>query len=203
MAGKADNYRRLSAPEKRELSLRRMREPGVQCPQCETMCGVDDLLGHLATRCNGLREPHPHSRWLTVTQAVELGVARKTLYRWAASERVRTKPGDGGQRFLARDVTRRIADSLTGDTGSKRRPKRRRNRLPKQATRDRAGRMSQALSKALIDRLQAYAGTVGGLAAASRRLDIPTNTLRRAASGQPLRAGTRKLIELQLEETAI
>ena len=199
---KSGKYRELSAPEKRAEALKRIREPGVVCPVCEAKCDAADLVAHVEQRCTGPREPHEHARWITTAEALELGASRRTLYRWAEANRLRTRLVRGERQYLLRDVARRLAelraDCATDDTPTKRRTKRRTN-LPRRRRRDRKQGMSAPLESTVIEQLQAYAQELGGFAACGRRMDIPEKTLRRAAGGESLRRGTRALIEGALQ----
>lgn len=60
--------------------------------------------------------------------------------------------------------------------------------------------MGKPLDETTMQELKAFATSVGGLAAAGRKLDVPVDTLRRAAAGERLRAGTRLLIAAKLAE---
>ncbi|MCP4448256.1 MAG: hypothetical protein GY811_23395 [Myxococcales bacterium] len=50
----------------------------------------------------------------------------------------------------------------------------------------------------LTEHLISFADRVGGFAAAGRKLDIPADTLRRAATGERVRRGTVALIAGEL-----
>lgn len=101
---------RLTVAAKQKRHLDAMRAPAVVCPDCETSTGETDLVSHLA-RCEGPREPHPRSRWVTWREAMELGVARQTMSRWLQRGLVRTRMVPVPQRqYLLRDLARRIAE---------------------------------------------------------------------------------------------
>lgn len=187
------DYRRLSVREKEARN--RQHEPPTRCPVCEMGVQPDDLLAHLAGRCQGRPQPHLRSRWVTYREALKLGVSRSTLMRWANDGRVRKTGEIGNRRYLLRDLIKCI---------SVRKAAPRRGSADKQLTKPRRNepslRMGQPIETELAKRLRAYAEQVGGFAAAGRKLDIPCDTLRRAAAGEKVRRGTMVLIDRQITE---
>jgi hypothetical protein len=103
------NYHRLSIGQKQALHLDRMREPAVTCPVCETQTTATDLLEHIETRCPGPREPTHKASWITWRQALDLGVPRETLSRWAKHGLVRVRGELQDRRYLLRDIAVRVA----------------------------------------------------------------------------------------------
>lgn len=99
------DYRGLSIAEKRSYAREQIREPPVRCPHCETAVSVDDLLPHVRSRCPGHRAVHRLSRWVTLKEAMALGVPRVTLWRWVKHGLVLMK----GTRYLKRDIVQRMA----------------------------------------------------------------------------------------------
>jgi hypothetical protein len=107
---KADDYRRLTVPQKQRVALDRQREPSVVCPSCETQTTAADLVQHL-DRCTGPRAPHPLSRWITWAEAMRLGVPRGTMSRWVQRGAVRIRITAGTERrYLLRDLAARLAE---------------------------------------------------------------------------------------------
>lgn len=102
------DYHRMSLPEKQAYARARMREPAVVCPDCETQLLPADMLGHLA-RCEGPREPHPNSAWVSWREALALGILRGTLSRWVSRGLVRHKGELQARRYLLRDLARMLA----------------------------------------------------------------------------------------------
>jgi hypothetical protein len=200
-------YHLLSAADKEAEAVGRMREPPIVCPHCETKVMAADLLAHVAERCAGRPDPHPLSRWITWRQAEALGVSRVALHRWALAGRVRAT-WDGRRRlYLQRDVAAAAAQKSTPgrvpaqasvrcdrETTNKHQP----NGWTKGRRRDHRRFMDQPLNPNVRKRLDSIAKDLGGVAATSRRLDIPERTLRKALRGDNLRKGTRVLIETQL-----
>lgn len=104
-------YHKLTVEEKEKRNRDRMREPAVTCPHCEVKMPVAELLAHVNERCEGKREPHPLSKWLTWTEVVSLGAPVANIKRWVAEGRIRTrgKPGKRAKRYLARDAVKLVA----------------------------------------------------------------------------------------------
>ena len=103
-------YHRMSIAQKQAHHRDRMREPAVVCPRCETQTTAADLLEHMQNRCTGRRAPSPHSKWVSWRQALALGVAPKTLSRWAQRGWVRAVGEEPQCRlYLARDIVVRLA----------------------------------------------------------------------------------------------
>jgi hypothetical protein len=105
----AGNYQRLSIGQKQALHRERMREPAVPCPVCETQTTAADLLEHVEIRCPGPREPNPNASWINWRQALDLGVPRETLSRWARQGVVRMRGELQDRRYLLRDIAVRVA----------------------------------------------------------------------------------------------
>lgn len=104
-------FNRLTVAAKQRRHQERMREPPVSCPDCETETTAGDLVSHLG-RCEGPREPHPKSRWVTWREALELGAPRQSMSRWIRRGRVRMRTVPIPQRqYLLRDIALRIAES--------------------------------------------------------------------------------------------
>jgi hypothetical protein len=99
-------YRRLTVEAKQRRALERLREPGVRCPRCETETTAADLMRHVEG-CQGPREPHPMSQWITRREAVRIGVPDRTLRYWRRRGLVRSRGGE--RQYLLRDVMRRLA----------------------------------------------------------------------------------------------
>lgn len=122
-------YNRLSAAEKREVALDTQRERPISCPVCDVTVTVDQLPAHLATRCEGPREPDSMARWVTFTETLAFGVPSSTLAWWIHRHRVRQKVGwrDGRRRrvYLLRDVVHLLAHVAYSKVWSKERPKNR------------------------------------------------------------------------------
>jgi hypothetical protein len=103
------DYRRMNVVEKQAHQRAQMREAAVVCPVCEVQTTARDLLGHMATRCPGRREPHPASAWVTWREALALGVPRGTLSRWVARGLVRSSGEIQDRRYLLRDLATCVA----------------------------------------------------------------------------------------------
>lgn len=114
-----ERYRRLSVGAKQVAHRERMREPAVACPRCDAQTPPADLLRHVET-CAGPRDPHPLSRWITWSEALDLGVRPRTLSGWVQRGWVRSRiraraegPASRGRParrvYLLRDVTKRVA----------------------------------------------------------------------------------------------
>lgn len=107
------DYHKLPIAAKRAQAIASVREPPMVCRACGTSVMADDLLAHRAQRCPGLRNPGPSAKWLTWREAVQLGVARETLYRWAAKGRIRFRIRHGGVReFLKGDLVAKLEQRL-------------------------------------------------------------------------------------------
>jgi hypothetical protein len=104
-----NDYRRMNVVEKQAHQRAQMREAAVVCPVCEAQTTARDLLGHMATRCPGRREPHPASAWVTWREALALGVPRGTLSRWVARGQVRSTGEILDRRYLLRDLATCVA----------------------------------------------------------------------------------------------
>lgn len=101
-------YHKMSLAEKQAYSRGRIREPSVVCPDCETQLLPADLLAHME-RCEGPREPHPSSSWVTWREALALGILKGTLSRWVARGLVRHRGELQDRRYLLRDLVRMMA----------------------------------------------------------------------------------------------
>jgi hypothetical protein len=102
------DYHRMSVAEKQAYSRVVVREPAVHCPTCDTQTTAADLIAHSA-RCQGRRDPHPGSRWITWREALALGVARATMNQWVNAGFVRVRGELQDRRYLLRDLVVRIA----------------------------------------------------------------------------------------------
>lgn len=187
-------YHQLPVAEKERYARDRVREPPMRCPACETSVQPEDLLKHQAERCPGRPAPHPHGKWLSFRQALQLGADRRLLSRWVQGGRVRIDGPRGGRRYLLRDVADQMARSRSRNV----------NRAPKPLTnpqrRDHVGRMAETLTEEARERLRALAEPLGSIDALARKMDLSTDTLRRAIRGEPVRKVTRKTIETQMEK---
>jgi len=85
-----------------------MREPAIACPVCETQTTVVDLPRHMES-CNGPRDPHPLSEWMSWTEALALGVKQGTLSKWVRSGKVRMRGAPWRRKYLRRDIAKRMA----------------------------------------------------------------------------------------------
>lgn len=99
----------MTVAEKQRQSLDEMREPAVACPRCETQTTAADLLRHIEERCQGPREPHPQSKWITWLEARTLGASDRSLRRWVDRKLVRVQGEPWRRRYLLRDVAKRLA----------------------------------------------------------------------------------------------
>lgn len=199
------DYHKLSVADKERVQRESLREPAIPCPYCEAKTTVADLLAHIEKRCPGERPMHPQMKWVSWREALTYGVKRKSLSRWASNGDVRVDGRPGRRRYLLRDIVRMMAkknstvgqtESVTSDTAEKQTA----NTLTKRAAKDPRRPMGKPLDETTMQELKAFATSVGGLAAAGRKLDVPVDTLRRAAAGERLRAGTRLLIAAKLAE---
>jgi hypothetical protein len=102
------SYHRMSLAEKQAYALARMREPAIACPHCDTQTTAADLLEHVATRCQGPREPGPSSKWITWREARAI-VPRATLARWIKAGKVRVRGELHSRRYLLRDLVVKVA----------------------------------------------------------------------------------------------
>ena len=103
------DYHKASLAEKQSIARGKLREPAVTCPHCEAKTTVDDLLQHVADRCEGHKPPHPLSRWVALQEALALGVPRGTLHRWCQQGRVRVDTSQEFLRFCKRDLVLQLA----------------------------------------------------------------------------------------------
>lgn len=193
------DYHKLSVAQKEAAN--RLHEPPTRCPVCEMAVQPDDLLAHVDKRCEGRPEPHPRSRWVTRKDALAMGASWPSLKRWANTGKVRIRRIDNSRRYLLRDLTKCLAAARTGlahepaeNPESK--------TLTNRARKDPMLRMGTPIETELAKRLAAFVESVGGYAAAGRKLDIPSDTLRRAALGEKVRRGTVVLIDRQITELA-
>ena len=114
------DYHRMSAPDKRRLARARMREDPLRCPRCGLGVQPDDLLKHVEERCEGRGGVPQQARWVTWSEALAMGVPRKTMHRWVRAGRVRSYGQPRKRKYLMRDISIQIAKrkivSVTSDT---------------------------------------------------------------------------------------
>lgn len=190
------DYRRLSVKDK-EARNRQHGRPR-RCPVCEMGIQPGDIIAH-AERCEGLPDLHPRDRWVSWSEAVRLGAPESTLHGWIAAGRVRNSGEEGSRRYLLGDVEicivllRRASDKRSDGKAEVK-------TLTKRPRKDPRLSMGIPIETELAERLTAFVESVGGYAAAGRKLDIPSDTLRRAALGEKVRRGTIVLIDRQITE---
>jgi hypothetical protein len=177
-------YTRMGARGKREYARDLLREPPVTCPDCEVQTTPIDLPAHRAKRCPGRRDPPPGARWIPWRETRWVGVPERTLRRRIQRGQVRYREkSDGTREYLLRDLVR--VDCQKG------------NRQPNGLTNERQNdpRWGMKLDSETIHKLRAMATEAGGVEPLSRRLNVPTVTLKRAIAGAMVRRGTVALIE--------
>lgn len=103
------DYHRLSLGRKQALAMARMREQLVTCPTCEIQMPPAELVAHMAQPCVR-REPHPGAKWVTMREAVAMGVEKRTLQKWAAYGKVRFRGVWPDRQYLLRDIAVKIAN---------------------------------------------------------------------------------------------
>jgi hypothetical protein len=194
--GKTTDYHKMSVADKERHN--RQHAPPTRCPHCDVAVQADDLVAHVTTRCPGKPELHPRSRWVNHRQALKMGVSRSELHRLLERDKIRVKGETGSRRYLLVDLAKHIA--IRGQ----RRERRRTKTGSKALTMRRKARqiLSMPKDKDLKALISAFVETAGSFNAASRKLDVPADTLRRAASGASIRKGTQVLIETQLAKVA-
>lgn len=101
-------YHRLPIAQKRAENIARVREPAVTCPICDTQVMPADLLGHMAERCQGPRDPGPGAKWVSWREARAL-VPKQTLLRWVDRGFVRFTGERQDRRYLYRDLAVKVA----------------------------------------------------------------------------------------------
>ena len=189
------HYSRLSLAEK-EL---RNRSHGVprRCPVCELGLQPGEMQAH-KKRCAGLPSFCRADRWLTWGQAVNMGAPEATLRGWVDRGIVRTSGDVGSVRYLLGDVDKCI---LIRDLAAQ--PRGKGNQPAKELTKTTPKAYSIGMGKPvdneLADRIIAYCKQVGGFAAASRKLDVAIDTLKRAANSGRVTNSTLRDIEAQLD----
>lgn len=189
-------YNRLSVAEKEARN--RLHGRPRRCPVCEMGVQPGDILAH-ASRCEGPPALHPQDRWVGWSEARRLGAGASTLHRWVAAGRVRISGEEGSRRYLLGDLEICLLTiRLHSRDGSA--DKTDRKTLTKRARKDPRLRMGTPIETELSERLAAFVESVGGFAAAGRKLDIPSDTLRRAAAGEKVRRGTKVLIDRQIAD---
>lgn len=104
-----DRYQRLSVSQKQARHRAAMREPDIECPLCGVRTSVADLLRHVDATCPRRRIPHPLARWVTWTEALELGVPKATMLDWVRRGVVQMTGAPKARRYLLRDLVRLLA----------------------------------------------------------------------------------------------
>ena len=135
---------------------------------------------------------------MSLCAALSMGAKKRSLTRWAADEKVRTRLVGGMRLYLLRDLVKcvvAVPGVATVGHGCKHAPK----ELTKSEPKGYPLRMGAAPNE-LRKRINAYAAKVGGFAKAARKMDVPTNTLKRAVSGKAIRDGSVLHIEAGLKE---
>ena len=221
------SYQELSVADKIRYHRERMREPAMRCPACGIAVQPDDLLAHVEERCEGMPEPHPHSKWVTWGEALEQGIANTTLHHLVSSGRVRTKGRRRARRYLLRDIalflsrragatskngsaTENTDEGLTfapddhprGDMARKPKSSNKANGVEADAPSN--GHVAIPPGMAILDadvrdRLVQYVEG-HGVAATARQTKIPEKTLRTAMEGKPQRQGTVFLTTMQVRD---
>ena len=194
---KKTDYHKMSVAEK-ELYNRQHDIP-TRCPVCHVAVMPSDERAHVE-RCTGRPAPGPQSRWLNHRDSIKAGVRKQRLSELAKTGRIRTKDCGGRKLYLMRDITRFLAAQDRRSRAAKERA------TASELTRGTGkGRISGRMSKPkpelpLKQRVSEYVTKAGSYASASRQLDVPINSLKRAAKGETLRRGTELLILNQLRE---
>ena len=184
------------------VSLGRVSEPPLVCPQCGTKTPVGQLSAHIRERCPGKPEPTRASRWVDRGFLERMDVDAATADRWVAAGKLRTR--DGGL-YLLRDVDLLVTLAAVGpmqatsQTTYKATSKATTKTLTTRRRRARNRRVANdSLRPEVAKRLRAFADEAGGVDSVARRIDVPAATLRRALAGGALRRGTRALIESEI-----
>jgi hypothetical protein len=106
---RSSRYHLMTVQAKQAHIARSQSEPAVACPQCDTKTSAVDLLEHVSSRCSGPRDPHPHSKWVSWREAMDMRVPPMWLSRWTQRGEVRTTGERGERRYLLRDIAVRFA----------------------------------------------------------------------------------------------
>jgi hypothetical protein len=130
-------------------------------------------------------------------EAIEAGVTKKTLSRMVESGKIRAKGARGRRRYLMRDIARFLASRKRRQIAAMANPQA--SKLTKPRPRHHNNGMSTP-KPPLRERVAAFVETAGSFSAASRRLDVPIDALKRAAKGEHIREGTALLIENRLND---
>lgn len=190
------DYNSLSATEKLRRAHAALVEPPLHCEVCGCAVQVGQLADHVAKRCPGPPAPGVSSRWITLAEVIRLGVPERTLFHWVHAGRIRSSGRAGRTRYLLRDIDRALAQRY-------RQQLRAGNALTKRRRKRHVTRMAKKLPAQTAKRLRSFADRAGSIAAAGRELNIPADTLTRALRGNPVRDGTRVLIEAQLQSRSV
>lgn len=186
-----NDYHKMSVAEK-ELHNRQHDIP-ARCPVCYVAIMPMDEESHV-DRCVGQPPPGPRSRWVSFSQALKMGITGAQLSRRASDDRIRTKGEHGHRRYLLRDITRFLAARKRLAMEASDKPK------AKQLTKPRRKHQIRPMKNPgpLKQRVIAFVDQTGSYSAASRKLDVPIDALKRCAKGDRIRKGTEVLIESQL-----
>lgn len=193
--GKSD-YHKMSVAEKERHN--RQHAPPTRCPHCDIAVQAADLIAHVASRCPGKPELHPLSRWVKHRQALELGVRRSELHKICSDGRVRTRGEIGQRRYLLVDLAKYVAIRGKRRARGQGKVKAKRYGKPLTKPRQRGHRLTVKKIQDLKTRVEDYVETAGSFSAASRKLDVPIDALKRCAKGESIRDGTKLLIESRL-----
>jgi hypothetical protein len=188
------DYHRMSVAEKERHN--RQHDTPARCPECYQAIMPTDEEAHV-DRCQGRPAPGPRSRWLTHREVLALGVSKAVLARGVRAGKLRTKDHGGRNRYLMRDITRYKADRKR--RGIRRERKGVARVLTKASAKDQKCPMPKT-PKPLQQRLATFVDQAGSYTAASRKLDVPVQSLKKVAKGESVRNGTIALIENQLRE---
>lgn len=197
--GKSD-YHKMSVAEKERHN--RQHAPPTRCPHCDIAVQADDLIAHVATRCSGKPELHHRSRWIKHREALRMGITRMGLSRQVQAGRVRTKGEVGQRRYLLVDLAKYIAIRGKRRAGNQGKARAKRQGKPLTKPRRSVHNLKMTKTKDLKTRVSAYVATAGSFSAASRKLDVPIDALKRCAKGESIRDGTKLLIESRLGKVA-
>lgn len=106
---KPSAYHLLTAAEKQATTRANIREQALRCPACDVATTATDLIAHVRQRCPGRPEPHAHAAWVSIPQAIALGVPESIMQRIVSSRVVRTRGETGRREYLLRDVAFEVA----------------------------------------------------------------------------------------------
>ena len=197
--GKPSDYHLMTVAQKHERT--RIDELPDRCPDCHLAVMPTDEESH-AERCEGRPAPGPRSRWLRLKEAVAMGLPERAVLKQAEAGKIRTRGERGQKRYLKRDIHKHKANKIrrTRLAEAKRKAMPIAKPIAKQLTAQRSSVQRRAMAKAkdLAAKLSEFIANEGGYTPASRRLDVPVGSLRRAANGETIRKGTKVLIETQL-----